>query len=217
MTKTGAAARPILDEDGASIAEWLETHQRSLIIGAIVIAVGAGGGWLWKRSAEIKEANAGAAYQTAESAYSAGNVPLARTELEKITARWPGTSAGTQAAMLMAEILYGEGKYSEGVDQLRRASGSAPKYLRAGIHALVAGGLEGEGKPAEAAAAFAEASETAEFKLERQMYRMEQARTLRSSGDAAAAQAIYQDIAGTEDSPYSGEAKVRLGEILAKQ
>ncbi|MDH4178834.1 MAG: tetratricopeptide repeat protein [Gemmatimonadota bacterium] len=216
MTKTGAAARPTLDDDGESIAEWLVTHQRSLIIAAIVIAVGAGGGWLWKRSAEIKEANAAAAYQAAESAYSAGNAPLAQTELEKITTRWRGTAAGTQAAMLMAEILYGQGKYVEGVTQLEQAAASAPKFLLAGVHALVAGGREGEGKPAEAAAAYAQAAATAEFKLERQMYQMEQARTLRAAGEAAAAKVIYDEIAGIEDSPYAGEAKVRLGELLAK-
>lgn len=217
MTKTGAAARPIIDDEAETITEWLVTHQKSLIIGAIVIAVGAGGGWLWKRSAEIKEAKAGEAYQGAESAFVSGNLALAQTEFEKITARWPGTSAGTQAAMLMAQMMYDQGKYAEGLSQLQASAGSAPKFLRAGVQALIAGGHEGAGKPAEAATAYEAAARAAEFELDRQRYQMEAARNLVAAGDAAAAKAIYQDIAARDDSPYAGEAKVRLGEILARK
>lgn len=217
MTKTGEAARPTPEVDAESITDWLITHQRSVIIGAIVIAAGVGGGWLWKRSAEIKEGRAEEAYLSAEAAFIAGNVPLAQAELEKITVRWAGTSAGTQAAMLMAQLLYDQGKYAEGIAQLDGLTSKAPKLLRAGVQALIAGGHEGAGQPAEAATAFALAAQSAQFTLDRQMYRMEQARNLVAAGDVAGARAIYSEIRVLDDSPHAGEAKVRLGELIAKQ
>lgn len=217
MTKTGAAARPTPTDEGETIVEWVITHQRALIIGAIVVAVGAGGGWLWQRSAQIKESRAAEAYQTAESSFMSGNLPLAQTELEKITTRWSGTAAGSQAASLLAQIHFDQGRFAEGIAVLESAVTSAPKELRAGMLALLAGGHEGAGKPAEAAAAFARAADVAQFQLDRQQYRMERARTLRASGDTAGATAIYTDISQIEDSPFAGEAKVRLGEIRASK
>ena len=218
MTKTGEAARPtptVLPAE--TLSDWLIMHQRSVIIGAIVIAAGMGGGWLWKRSAEIKEQRATEAYLSAEASFTAGNMPLAQTELEKITVRWSGTAAGTQAAMLMSQMLYDQRKYAEGIAQLEGVARKAPKLLRSGVYALIAGGHEGAGQPAEAAAAFALAAKDAQFTLDGQMYRMEQARNLAAAGDVAGARAIYAEIRVLDDSPHAGEAKVRLGELLAKQ
>lgn len=217
MTKTGEAARPTPVGAEETITEWLITHQKTLVIGAIVLAAAGGGGWLWQRSAQIKETRAAEALQGAEAAFSAGNMPLAQVELGKITTRYAGTAAGTQAAMMMAQTLFDEGKFAEGIAQLQPATGTAPKTLRAGVHALIAGGLEGEGKPAEAAVAYATAAGAAQFKLDGQMYRMESARTLVAAGDATAARVILEAISVLEDSPFAGEAKVRLGELLAKK
>ena len=217
MTKTGEAARPTPDGTAETITEWLITHQKNHLIGAIVVSALGGGGWLWQRSAQIKETKAAEALQGAEAAFSAGNMPLAQVELGKITARYPGTGAGTQAAMMMAQTLFDEGKFAEGIAQLEPVTRSAPKTLRAGVHALIAGGLEGEGKASEASVSYATAAAAAQFKLDGQMYRMESARTLVAAGDLAAARSIFEEISILEDSPFAGEAKVRLGELLAKK
>lgn len=217
MTKTGEAARPTPTIEPETLGETWLLYQRQIIIGAIVIAASAGGYWLWSRSNQTREDKAGSDFQSAEAIFMSGNKLLAQTELEKITTRYKGTTSGTQAAMLIAQVLYEQGKHAEGIAQLEAAVGSSPDALRAGIHALIGSGLESSGKPAEAAAEFAKAAGVAEFDIDRDMYRMEQARNLIASNDIAAATKIYEEISVREDSPFAGESKVRLGEVTAKR
>lgn len=199
-----------------SIAETFQTYQKQILIGVIALAAAGGGFWMWKRSAEIREGRAGEAYQAAEGAFASGNMPLAQTELEKVTGRYAGTASGTQAAMLLAQVHYGQGKYDDGMKVLEAAASKAPASLKAGIQALMGAGFEGTAKPAEAAAAYGKAAELSQFDIDRDMYRMEQARILAATGDAAGAGKIYLEIGQREDSPFAGEAKVRLGEQQSK-
>lgn len=216
MTKTGEAARPSLTLEPESLGDTLVRYQRPILIGAIVLVAGLGGVWMWRRSAEVKESRAAEAYASAEAAFGAGNTVLAQPELEKVATRYVGTAAGTQAAMLLAQILFDEGKHADGIAGLERALASAPEALRAGTQALIAAGHEASGKPAEAATAFERAATAAAFVEDREMYRMEAARNHLTAGNVAAAKAIYEAIVSREDSPYVGEAKVRLGEITSK-
>ncbi len=216
MTKTGEAARPTPTIEAEDLGETWILYRKQIIGGVLVVAAAVTGWYLWQRSAEIKEEKAAAAFATAESAFLSGNKPLAQSELERIVGRYKGTTAGTQAAMLMAQTLFEQGKYAEGITQLETARSSAPRSLVAGIESLIGAGLEGSAKPAEAAVAYGNAAAAAQFDIDADMYRMEQARALLVSGDRAAAQAIYAEVAAREDSPFAGEARVRLGELKAK-
>lgn len=195
---------------------WL-LYQKQITIGAIVVAAGAGGLWLWNRSGQIKEEKAGVAFQAAEATFLSGNKFLAQPELEKIVSRYGGTTAGTQAGMLVAQAMFEQGKFAEGIAQLEAVVGSAPTPLGAGIHALIGSGLESSGKPAEAAAAFSRAAGASSFVNDRDMYRMEQARNLIAANDVVGAVSLYKAISVREDSPFAGVSKVRLGELNAKR
>lgn len=201
--------------ESASFGETLQTYRRPLTIGVIVLAAGAGGVWLWQRSGEIKEEKASALYAAGEAAFAGGNPALALTEFAKVTARYGSTNAGVQAAMLSAQILYEQGKHAEGLALLEAARKSAPEALRSGVQALIGAGLEATGKLAEAAAAYGSAVGGARFESEKDALRMEQARLLQASGDVAGAKALYEVVGGRDDSPYAGEARIRLGEISA--
>ncbi len=217
MTKTGAAARPPITEiEPESLAETFELYKKPILIGAAVIVVGAFGGWMWYRSGEIKETRAADAYATAEQAFVAGNVALAQPELERVATRYAGTTAGTQSAMLLAQVLFEQGKFEEGLGHLERAHREAARPLKAGISGLIGAGHEGAGQLAEAVTAFRRASGEAQFDVDRDRYRMAEARNLVATGDVAAARSIYESIAGREDSEYAGEARVRLGETVGK-
>ena len=216
MTKTGEAARPMPTIEPETLGETWLLYQKQIITGAIVIAMGAGGFWLWSRSGQIREEKAAAAFIPAEATFLSGNKFLAQAELEKITSRYKGTTAGTQAAMLNAQVLFEQGKNAEGIAQLESVAGSAPKALRAGIQGLIGSGLENSGKPAEAAVAFAKAAAASAFAVDSDMYRMEQARSLMAANDVVGAAKLYKEISVREDSPFAGEAKVRLGEANAK-
>jgi hypothetical protein len=45
---------------------------------------------------------------------------------------------------------------------------------------------------------------------------MDEARAKAAAGDAAGATEIYRTLAAQEDSPFAGEARVRLGELMGK-
>ena len=216
MTKTGDAARPTPTIEPVDLAETWIVYQKPIIIGAIVLAAAASGVWLWVRSGQIKEEKATTAFQVAEAAFMSGNQQLAVTELEKIVTRYKGTVSGTQAAMLIAQAQMEQGKHADAVTGLQATLGSSPKSLKAGLYALLATAHEGAGHAAEAAATYGQAADAAEFETDKDMHRMEQARALLSAGDSAGALKLYQAIASRDDSPFSGEAKVRVGELNTK-
>lgn len=201
--------------DSPSVLETLQAYRRPLTVGAIVIAAGVGGVWLWQRSNQIKEDKAAVLYAAGEAAFVSGNGPLALTEFAKVTSRYGSTAAGVQSAMLSAQLLYDQGKAPEALALLEKALGGAPEALRPGVQALIGAGLELTGKLAEAAAAYGKAVQGARFESEKDAYRMEQARLLLAAGDRDGAKALYQTVGDRDDSPYAGEARIRLGEISA--
>ena len=110
-----------------------------------------------------------------------------------------------------------QGKNTEAVAQLEGVLSSAPGPMKSGLYALLGAAYEGSGKPKEAADAFGRAAAAAAFQADKDMQLIEQARNLVAAGDKPAGEKILREIAGREDSPYAGEARVRLGEVTAKQ
>lgn len=217
MTKTGDAARPTLDvNDSASVVELFQRHQRSILIGAIVLVAAGGGLWMARRSGEIKEQRATDALAAAEGAYSTGGIPAAQVEMAKLIERYAGTSAATQAAMLSAQWSYEAEQPDSGLKVIATALPKAPRAMRAGLLAIQAMGKGMKGDYAGAAADFEAAAAATNLAADKDGYLMDAARSYASAGDSAAAQRIYSAIASREDSMFSGEARVRLSEIKAK-
>lgn len=217
MTKTGDAARPTLETlDSASPADFVQRYQKPLAIGALVIAVAGGGFWLAGRSAQIKETRGTEALLLAEAAYSSGGAAAAQGELQKVYTRYAGTAAGTQAALLSAQWYYEAGQVDSGLTAVAAAIGKAPSFQRAGLLAMQAAGKSIKGDHAGAAKDLEAAAAATNLTSERDGYRMAAARAYLAAGDTATAEKIYGEIAGREDSSYSGEARLRLGEIKAK-
>jgi predicted negative regulator of RcsB-dependent stress response len=216
MTKTGAAARPNIELEPESLAETWELYRKQIIIGVLVVAAVVFGIWMWRRSAEIKETRAAEAYATAEQAFASGNMALAQPELERVLTRYAGTTAGAQSAMLLSQLLFDQGKHAEGIGHLERALGDAPDVLKPGLRGLIGAGQEASGQFAEAARSFESAASGTEIVTQADVYRMAAARNHARAGDVPAARAIYEEVAGREDSEQAGEARVRLGEMVTK-
>ncbi len=216
MTKTGDAALPPLDLESSSVADLVQRYQRPLIIGAIVVAGLGVGGWLYQRSAAIREIRAAEALGQAESAYSTGGVAGAQTEMAKIIARYSGTAAGAQAAALSAQWYFEAGQVDSGLVQLEAGLPKAPAFMKSGLLALRAAGKSAKGEFAAAAADFEAAASAAQFRQEADQLRMQAAREHVAAGQLEQARAIYNDISSREDSSHSVEARLRLGEITAK-
>jgi|SRR5581483_9620104 len=213
----GASASPSDDSfDLDSIRDWMVAHSRPLLIGGAVVVVTVAGVLFARQSAALRSQRAETAYISAQGTYYSGNQTQAKTELEALVARYPGTNGGTQGAMLLAQVLYREGKYDEGIKRLTDAQRSAPKQFAAAIEELIAAGYADSNRPEQAAEHYLQAAAKSPYPAEQDSYRADAARVLGMAGKLDRAKAIWESLAAKPSSPSATEAKLRLGEMGAK-
>jgi len=197
--------------------DWFQLHTREFTWGAVTVVVLAAGGWFYMRSRDLKAERAEKAYYTALRSQAAGNLPLAESDLKKMIQRYDGTPAAAQARLQLAQILYDQGKFQQGVDELKLAedkTGSDERY-GAGTHLVLAAGLEQLKKFKEAADQYEKAAKIARFDADRQRYMSMAATAYVNAGDTAKARQIWTDLGADSKGVVAGEARVRLGEISA--
>ena len=216
MTTQSTAAGKRYSGDGDSIPEWIMLHRREVTWALVAVAVIVGGIWYYERSRTIKSQNAETAYFQARQAEASGSLPVAVTDLQKVVVRYAGTQAGTQAALTLAQILYQQGKFNEGISVLKKAERTAPKDFRSSVHVLEAGGYEELKNLAAAADEYVMAAKVSRFPLDKSEYRAAAAGDYAAAGKTSDAIAIWTDLAKDETGPASAEARVRLGELSAK-
>ena len=216
MTKTGDAARPPMDLDTDSMIDTLKAKSREITIGAIVVVAAVGGIWLWRESEHKKAERAEAALNAASNAFYSGNMALAETDLKKVVERYAGTTAGTQASMMLAQALYSTQKFDDGIKILvaAQATGSSSQ-LAAAIEGLIATGNLDAKKYDEAIKHYLAAADKAQFPADKDLFRADAARAMMVAGKKDDAKKIWAELAAKLDSPNLGEAKIRLGELEA--
>ena len=199
-----------------SFSDWFLRNKTwvSWALLALVAAIAAL--WFFQRSRTLRQENAEKAYFQARQAAAAGNLPLATSDLKKVATRYEGTRPGTQAALFLAQSLYDQKKHREGLAELDKALSSAPKDFVASIHVLKANGYEELKDFARAADAYKAAAGATRFPAEKAQYQAAAARSYMSAGKVAEARAIWAELAADDTNPLAAEARVRLGEILAK-
>ncbi|HEU4746882.1 MAG TPA: tetratricopeptide repeat protein [Gemmatimonadaceae bacterium] len=199
-----------------SPTDWFLRNKNAVSWALLAIAVAIAGMWFFQRSRSLRQENAEKAYFQARQAAAAGNLPLAASDLKKVATRYEGTRPGTQAALFLAQSLYDQKKHQEGLAELDKALSSAPKDFVASIHVLKANGYEELKDFVRAAAEYEAAATATKFPAEKAQYQAAAARSYMSAGKAAEARAIWAELAADETSPLAAEARVRLGEIVAK-
>lgn len=201
-----------------SWADWFQANSRTLSIVIGLVAVASVSGWFYVRSGQIKRLNAERALGQATQSLSAGNQALAATDLQKVAVRYVGTPAGTQAALLLAQMHFDRGAFADGQKALEpyRSARSAGASL-ADVWSLVADGQLGAGQAVEAAASYQKAADATEQPGYRAVLRAKAARALMSAGKDAEARAIWERLAADPDaSVVKVEAELRLGELSAR-
>ena len=216
MTKTGAAARPDLEERAEDLKEWALLHSKSLSIAAGVIVVAVGLAFLYVKSQQAQARNASSALVQAEQALGAGNSALAQSDLERIVNRYGSTESGRQAQLLLSQTYYDAGKYAQGIDNLQKLIATKPKFIEASAYNLMGAGYEQQNKFDDAAGAYQKAADMAVGKSDRDSYLANAARALTAGGKKAEAERIWSKLAADPTSPAAAEARVRLGELQAK-
>ena len=199
-----------------SLTEWVTVHKREVTWTVVAVAVIAGGLWFYERSQSLKAQRAETAYFQARQASAAGNLPLAVSDLQKVVTRYEGTRAGAQAAITLAQALYDQKQFKEGIDALKKAEGKAPDDFKPAIHSVEAAGYEELKDYMAAAQQYETAANTTPYPADKAEYRADAARNYAAAGKTDQAKAIWTELAKDETSPLAAEARVRLGELSAK-
>jgi hypothetical protein len=204
-------------DDPLDLMQWLNANSRWLTIATAIVVLGGGGWWIYTKSQQTKEVNAAKALLLAQQSMAAGNPALGRSDLEKMTARYAGTSAGSEAAMLLAELDFDQAKFQEGVTVLENAAKSAPQPLEVEIRGLMGDGYLSMKNPAAAAKEFERAADLTDHEMDRASQRAREARAYTVAGDTAKARQLWSDLSqNTKNPSVAAEARVRLGEMTAK-
>lgn len=203
------------DDPIENVTNWMQINQKALLggIGTVAVVTLAIVGYRYMDSTKRTEASNELYKATAPM--TQGRLPEAQAGLEKVVKRFGGTSSGSQAALLLAQVLYDQKKYQDGITVLENAKGSAGSDFGASTEALIAVGYESMGKYDQAAAHFGKAADAAKYPLDKGANQASQARSFTAAGKFAEARKIWEELAKNEDLPYAQESQVRLGELAA--
>ena len=215
MTTPNIPARKRSGADDESLTEWFMLHKREVTWASVALGIIVGGVWFYERSQSIKAQRAEAAYFQARQSAASGN-PLAVSDFQKVASRYEGTSAGTQAALTLAQMLYDRQKFKEGLAVLKKAETKASRDFRPSIHVLEAAGYEEQKDLTTAAEQYKLAAEVTRFPADKAEYQAAAARDYMAAGKTDQAKAIWTALAKDDTGPVSAEARVRLGELEAK-
>ena len=144
------AGRPTSGGGSSSAADWFQLHVREIVIGVVAVAVIGGGVFAYRWISRGNEQRADQAFYAAQSAAQSGDPQQAATALDRVVTAHEGTPAGTQAALMLAQLRYAEGDYTAGLATLRRIEGGVDEEFRAAVQAMIAAGDEGQGPPTAA-------------------------------------------------------------------
>lgn len=199
--------------------DWTRINSRWLTTGLVAIAVVGAGYWFYIRSREIQAQNAEKALSDAKQAMQAGNLPLAQNDLQRVYAKYGSTSAGVQAAMLLAEMDYDSGKNQDGIALLQKVSGtSAAAGNEPTVRSLEGDGYAQSGRLIDAAKQYDAASTASPYPTEKAFLAGKAARAYAAGGDTAKARQIWSVLATDPKSQsMASEARIRLGELEARQ
>jgi len=213
MTKTGAAAGPAFDDRAESAMDWARTNAKPIGIAVAVVALAA---IVWVVAKQYRDRRADAAdvaLNRARQSYTQGNLPLAQTDLKRVITRFSGSAAGSQAAMLLAQAYYEQGKPDSGLKAL--SDGKPSDTDEAAFEALKGAGFEQKKEYPQAAERYRAAANLAKEKAAKDRYLADAARALTSGGKKDEAAKIWSSLANDNASPFAAEARVRLGELVA--
>ena len=209
-------ANPGFQTDSSeSAAEWLVLHKQRVLMGVAAIAILFVGAWFYRSMGQKKADRAESAYFQARQAMASGNAPLALTDLRNVTTRYKGTPGAAQAALTIAQILYDQGKFQEGMAELEKVAGSRPEEMAPAVHVMLGAGYEGLRQFDKAAAEYRTAAEVTRFPNDAAAFKASAARAFMAGGKPDSARVIWAELAADPEGSMVSEARVRLGELTA--
>ena len=195
---------------------WFRARQRQvLIVGGLVLGVGAVGGLLWWTQARKEAAASNALEQARNAAEGPNGLAQSAGMLQRIIDQYSGTDASQEAVLTLAQVrmINGQNQLAAAALQEFVSKGPSAKYI-APAHGLLGGALEGIGRPAEAAENYMIASKGADLDVLKAQYLVNAARAYGLAGDQVKAieafRTVVKDYSKTQ---LAVEATVRLAEL----
>ena len=213
-TRTSTSSAGLSDDPIENVTTWLQVNQKPILAVVGIAAAAAIAIFGYRYMDGKKRADANAQLYRAAAPLAEGKLPEAAAGLERVATSFAGTASGTQAALMLGQILYDQQKFPEGIAALEKAKGSAGSDFGASIEALIATGYEGQGKFDLAAEHYGKAAAAAKYPLDKAANQAAQARILTTAGKATDARKIWEELAKQENLPFAQEAQVRLGELI---
>ena len=193
---------------------WIQAHrQLTSWIGVVILVAAVLFLWTWSSNRRSEEV-AGRELQGAWFAFENQNLPLAASELARITENYSGTNAAQEGRLLLGQVRLLQGQPQQTIDVLKDFAPGAGRAYRAQAFGLLGGAYENLGRLREAAQAYQSASDAARIDFMKAQYLSDAGRAWTFAKDSANAIAAYRRI--IHDFPKEStaiEAKVRLGEL----
>jgi predicted negative regulator of RcsB-dependent stress response len=209
--------QPVTPKEPAErLLEWLQKNQRNVIVVLSLAVIAAAGVWFLFEYGSRKAQAASRELEQARFATQSGNLPLAATDLSRLIENYGGTTAASEAAILLAQVRLLQEEPSLAADELRAALPEIAPQFEAGAYHLLGTALENLGNMREAADAYHNAARASWYGLVSAQYLNDAGRAHWQAGDTAAAVDTYRRVSQEySDAPAATEAEVRLGELLA--
>ena len=210
---------PTRQPKAESFLDWFQINSKLVTAGAVIVLAAVGGAWYFQTAKTQKLQNADKQLLLAKQSMAPGNanLPLAESDLKKVSDRYEGTPAGTEAGMLLAQLKLEKGDNQGAVTFLQGLTGK----VSSGPNAAAARGLLGDayaqlGKAAEAAGEYERAAALTTMPNERSYLLSKAGHAYMAAGKHPEARRIWEGLAANQDSPgLAAEARVRLGELVA--
>lgn len=216
-TRTSSVSAGLSDDPIENASDWARSNQKPIIIvlGAIAVVALLILGYRYNDRSTNEQA-AAALTRAQLTAQQGPASATTMTALAGVAQKYGKTSAGQQAALLLAQVRYEAGQYAEGVKGLEGQVGSATADFVASFEQMIGMGYEAQAKHDQAAEHFGKAAAATKFAQDKAYYQASQAHALMSAGKLDAAKALWQELADREDPRFGQEAQVRLGEIAGR-
>jgi predicted negative regulator of RcsB-dependent stress response len=200
-----------------SFLDWFQINTRWIGVGAVAVLAAAFVAWYMPRAKALKNQNADKQLLAAKQSYTSGNMPLAEADLKKVADRYATTPAGTEAALLLAQLKLEKNDTQGAVTYLKALTAKLPDGPgAASARALLGDAYAQLEKPAEAAAAYEAAAGLTAMPNEKAYLLTKAGHAYMAADNRPSAQRIWEGLANqSENQSAATEARIRLGELSA--
>ena len=197
------------------LVAWVKQNQRTTRWAVGLLILIGGSGWFYVAAVQRREAIAARDLEQARLAVASGNPALAASDLGRVAATYRNTSAGQEAAIVLAQVRLLQGQASLAIPDLKAFISSNPdKSYAVSAPALLATALEQVGNPKDAAAEYEAASAAASYNFLKAQHLVDAGRVYWTAGDTTKAAAAYERVVKDyKDQPSAVEARIRLAEM----